>query len=237
MRCNLPFGAKTGATVTLYNTFIRLDDTCNIQLENALRRRVNLHFLLIYPYAITEHMRMAEFSKEKTYNEDTYRQSIVASLRMIRQARIKVKDDVDIDPDTYLKVKLYDSLPNMPIYRLDNNKGGNVIYQGFFLPVDNGSNDMPALEIKPTRAFDGRCHQKSSGTQPDFHALYEPLWCYVEDKWNDSVALNFEGLSGCLGDKDSDNRWLECLQEQLMPSKADDYSGAVKTLIDNSLSR
>jgi hypothetical protein len=211
MNCLLPLDhAQAGATITFYNTFIRGSADCEQRIKEALENGGKIRLLIIHPDAATTAMRAAEFPK---YALVRYRRDIVESLQTFLRVRAAMEHQLGKNIDTALQIRIYSTLPNMPIDIVEQPDKKNVtIIQGYFLAYSNGSNELPAALLK------------RPGNQRDAY-LFDSLRSYVETKWDDPLTarLNLAELGECTQGRETITPWLECLH-RLIPVKA--ISGA-----------
>jgi hypothetical protein len=66
----------------------------------------------------------------------------------LQEIKRELKDMPGIDDA--LQVKIYDDLPNMPIYAVHDDKHpqADAVFHGFFLTYGSGSTDLPAAELR-----------------------------------------------------------------------------------------
>jgi hypothetical protein len=168
MRCNLPLGAaKQKATVTIYDTFFRDPEGCKEKMLDLIKQQVTFRVLVIHPYSVTVDMRA---SQTEDFDLKSYRNHITDMLRVLKSIAQTVQSD------GAFQVKIYDDLPGIPIYAVDNpNDDERVLYQGYYL--QKGASDLPAF------AF----HSKHGGAR-----LYDALHAYVNDRWDKAKLLNIK---------------------------------------------
>lgn len=208
LTCELPLNARAGATVTFHNTVISGARRCKPQLEAALKRGVQLRFLLIHPYAATLELRAREF--RGAFPLSGYRGETVNCLEVLQEIREELAHTPGLEIDTALQVRFFDELPNMPIYvvQYEKNPRDNVLYQGFFLPFETGAANLPAVEL---RSRDNDADSR----------LFMPLLSYVEDKWKESTPVP-------LSEKHKHDDWLKLLAKIPVRYRAIEESAAMR---------
>jgi hypothetical protein len=170
--------AQPGATVTLHDTLI--PDIANSlpRIESLIRDGVTFKIMIAHPDSAVAQMRAAEIGPEWDY-DDAFRPGIIAYFHHLRSIAKQLPESLK----DRLQVRVYDTLPCMPIYIIDNPGTDNdALFHGFFLC--KASVEAPHVEFSNV---DG--------------SLYETFSTYVSEKWSSATPVDLsrcERLTDCL---------------------------------------
>ena len=107
-----------GDEIVMFNTWIPGLDIIADSLVEALARGAHVSILLLHPDSNIARLRSLALQdgKQQGYHEDR----VMRGIRHCLEVLAAVAHDVDADARRNLRVRLYDSLPSLAVYGIDN---------------------------------------------------------------------------------------------------------------------